>query len=418
MPSNDGVPGARPFRVLIIGGSYGGLSTALTLVDLSRGRIPRFSYDRTIAPPAHRIPVQITVVDERDGFFHLIGSPKALACEKFAGETWTRFQEIPALKSPHINFVQGSVSSVDFTTKTAQIDETSTKATRSETYDYLVVSSGLRRTFPTVPQSLQRSDFLAEASDNVQDIQKASEGVVVVGGGAVGVEMAAELKILYPQQKITLIHSRSRLLSSEPLPDDFAEQVDSILREVGVETILGQRVVETTAADGADGQRVWCLTLSDGRQLTTGHVLNAISRCIPTSTYLPSKALDKEGYVKIRPSLQFSGEVPNAEHHWCVGDLAAWPGIKRCGGAMHMGHYAGHNLYEHMTTATVGSKPDFKELSPFPNVIGLALGKKAVCWTPDEGTKHGEELMDSLFGKDMGNSICRNYMQFSEPCPS
>lgn len=70
MPSNDGAPGTatQPCRVLIIGGSYAGLSTALTLVDLSRGQIPRFSYDREIAPPAHRIPVQITVVDERDGY--------------------------------------------------------------------------------------------------------------------------------------------------------------------------------------------------------------------------------------------------------------------------------------------------------------------------------------------------------------
>jgi len=70
MPSNDGAPGttSQSCRVLIIGGSYAGLSTALTLVDLSRGQIPRFSYDREIAPPAHRIPVQITVVDERDGY--------------------------------------------------------------------------------------------------------------------------------------------------------------------------------------------------------------------------------------------------------------------------------------------------------------------------------------------------------------
>lgn len=120
--------------------------------------------------------------------------------------------------------------------------------------------------------------------------------------GAVGVEMAAELKILYPKQKITLIHSRDRLLSSEPLPDDFAERVNSILQEVGVETILGQRVIDTTAVDAEEGRRVWRLTLSDGRQLTAGHVLSAISRCIPTSTYLPSDALDEDGYVKIHPS--------------------------------------------------------------------------------------------------------------------
>lgn len=71
---------------------------------------------------------------------------------------------------------------------------------------------------------------------------------------------------------------------------------------------------------------------------------------------------------------------------------------------MHMGHFAGHNLYEQMMAASVGGKPDVKKLNAFPNVIGLALGNKAVSWTPDEGTKHGAELMTSLFGEDMGNT--------------
>lgn len=112
-------------------------------------------------------------------------------------------------------------------------------------------------------------------------------------------EMAAELKILDPQQKVTLIHSRNRLLSSEPLPDDFAKRAEFILRELGVEVILGQRVGDTTAVDVEGEQRVWRLTLSDGQQLTTGHVLRAISQCIPTSTYLSPDALDEHGYVKV-----------------------------------------------------------------------------------------------------------------------
>lgn len=69
MPSNDGVPTvARSFRVLIIGGSYGGLAAALTLIDLSRGRPARFNYSPDATPPSHRIPIQITIVDERDGY--------------------------------------------------------------------------------------------------------------------------------------------------------------------------------------------------------------------------------------------------------------------------------------------------------------------------------------------------------------
>jgi hypothetical protein len=69
MPSNDGMLAvARSFRVLVIGGSYGGLSAALNLWDLSRGRLPRFNYAYDGPAPAHRIPIQTTIVDERDGY--------------------------------------------------------------------------------------------------------------------------------------------------------------------------------------------------------------------------------------------------------------------------------------------------------------------------------------------------------------
>lgn len=71
---------------------------------------------------------------------------------------------------------------------------------------------------------------------------------------------------------------------------------------------------------------------------------------------------------------------------------------------MHMGHYAGINLHQHMLAECGGGRPDFETLQPFPDVIGLALGKKAVTWTPDEGTRYGEDLMASLFGDDMGNT--------------
>lgn len=75
------------------------------------------------------------------------------------------------------------MNSVDFAAKTAHIDEAETTANRSESYDYLVVGSGLRRSFPTVPQSLLRADFITEARDHAEEIKKAREGVVVVGGG-------------------------------------------------------------------------------------------------------------------------------------------------------------------------------------------------------------------------------------------
>jgi hypothetical protein len=72
MPSNDFVRTvSRNFRVLVIGGSYGGLSAALALIDLSHGRLPRFNCNPDAKAPPHRIPIQITVVDKRDGYCKL-----------------------------------------------------------------------------------------------------------------------------------------------------------------------------------------------------------------------------------------------------------------------------------------------------------------------------------------------------------
>lgn len=114
---------------------------------------------------------------------HLIGTPKSLACEKMATESWTRFQDIPALKSPNFKIIQGSVSKVDCAAKVAHITDTTTKSTITEPYDYLIVASGLRRVYPTVPESLQRDDFLEEARKHAENVRNA-QGVVIVGGGA------------------------------------------------------------------------------------------------------------------------------------------------------------------------------------------------------------------------------------------
>ena len=64
-------PAVPPFRVLVVGGSYGGLSAALNLQDLCRGRPARCGpkpSDGEPQPEGPQFPVEITIIDERDGF--------------------------------------------------------------------------------------------------------------------------------------------------------------------------------------------------------------------------------------------------------------------------------------------------------------------------------------------------------------
>ncbi|KAH0367910.1 FAD/NAD(P)-binding domain-containing protein, partial [Aureobasidium melanogenum] len=416
MPSNEGpnILQAVP-RILVIGGSYAGLAATVNLIDLCDGKQPRFTSASTEEEsPKVKLPVDITIVDERDGYYHLIGNPLAFASDDAASKSWTRFQDIPALKLPNVHFLQGSVATVDCKTKTASIVDTITQQPRHEKYDYLLVASGLRRTSPVVPQALNRDEFIAEAKAHTKAIRDAKEGVVVIGGGAVGIEMASEFKVVEPWQKVTLVHSRDKLLSAEPLPDDFKQRSFEVLQEAGVNVVLGQRVIDTTAVQADDGSKSWRLTLSGGKQIAAGHVITAISRSTPTSTYLPSAALDKDGFVKIDASLRFNSDIPNADSHFAAGDIVSWSGIKRCGGAMHMGHYCAINIHQDMLKHHYGQTPTYKELSEFPNIMGLAVGKKAVIYDSTTGTASGEDLMASYFGDDLANSICWNYMKLGQ----
>ena len=77
--------------------------------------------------------------------------------------------------------------------------------------------------------------------DHIKDVEK----VLIIGGGAVGIELAGELATGEGGQKreITLLHSGSRLLSSR---EDLKEQLGTTLYEqllsLNVHVILNEKV--------------------------------------------------------------------------------------------------------------------------------------------------------------------------------
>lgn len=230
---------------------------------------------------------------------HTIGSPLALSSPEYATKAWRRFDDIAALQHPNIKITQGRLSNVDPDKRIATIKLTDSEDTVEQRYDFFVAATGLRRVWPVVPQSLTKAKYLAETADHIECVKTASHGTVVIGGGAVGIEMAAEAKLCHPDTKVTLVHSRDRLLSSEPLPDETKDMALEALRDAGVEVLLSERVTATTASVGPDGKAIQTLTLQDGSHLVASQSISAISRSVPATSYLPKAALDSEGLVKI-----------------------------------------------------------------------------------------------------------------------
>ncbi|CAK7204525.1 hypothetical protein SEUCBS139899_007283 [Sporothrix eucalyptigena] len=401
---------SAPFKVLVVGGSYGGLAAAFNLSDLCLGGAARAAagYEGQDGLPKENTPIhaEITLVDERDGFYHVIGSPLVFADKPYAEKAWVPYSEVPALKeSPNIKTVHGSVTSVDMASKTAVIQETAPAggATRTVSFDFIIVAAGLRRAFPVIPQSGDKAAYLAEVGPHIEAVTTAQDGVLVVGGGAVGIEMAAELKLAQPNIKVTLAHSRSRLLSSEPLPDELAEKTLEILRENGVEVLLEHRLQDTRDIEGTNAKEV---TFTNGHTLRVNAVVVAISNNTPSTSFLPAEALNDEGYIKIQPNLFFPTNVPNYDSALAGGDIVQWSGIKRCGRAMHQGYLSAHNCHQRMQELTFGTPAKYQILKEVIPMIAIALGPNALAFATGGELQYGKDIAERFFNDDVGFNIC------------
>lgn len=109
-------------------------------------------------------------------------------------------------------------------------------------YSHLVYALGSH-----LPDPLRtEARFKADGTDWMREIQdrvKDSNEIVLVGGGALGVQFATDIASVHPGKKVTLIHSRKQLLPN------FDERVHDIayhrLKKLGVNVVLGERLALT-----------------------------------------------------------------------------------------------------------------------------------------------------------------------------
>ena len=112
--------------------------------------------------------------------------------------------------------------------------------------------------------------------------------------------MAAELKLVHPNLTVTLVHSRDKLLSSEPLPDEVKDRSLELLREANVDVLMSHRLDRTEETTDDAGAKCLRVHFTNGHTMLADHVSVAVSKAIPSTSFLPASVLDEEGYVKIQ----------------------------------------------------------------------------------------------------------------------
>ncbi|OCF33245.1 hypothetical protein I316_04986 [Kwoniella heveanensis BCC8398] len=147
-----------------------------------------------------------------------------------------------------------------------------------------IIATGASQPVPTMPDPRwSEAEFKAGLKIAQDDIRKATR-VVVAGGGAVGIEIAGEIKAHYPEKQVTIVHKDIGLMSptacAKPVdptalakehgkikswstpPTDIrlSKEMERICDKLGIEVILSDRVripstestSSTQAADTCD----------------------------------------------------------------------------------------------------------------------------------------------------------------------
>jgi NADH dehydrogenase FAD-containing subunit len=106
--------------------------------------------------------------------------------------------------------------------------------------EYLAVATGCSQKLPGKVAATEKAGAIAELRVMQEQIGQARR-IAVVGGGAVGVQIAGDIRSWYPEKQIALVHSRKQLLPrfGMMLPEHVVEKPENM----NIQVILGQRPI-------------------------------------------------------------------------------------------------------------------------------------------------------------------------------
>lgn len=316
-------------RILVVGGGYVGMYTALRLQKKLKREIKRGQVEITVVSPDPYMTYQ------------------PFLPEAAAGSISPRHVVVPLRRVlDRCRVVIGEATAIDHGKRTATLSTLATEeegtGTEELAYDELVLAPGsISRTLPipglaehgvgfkTVEEAIGLRNHVIEQMDiasSTRDpaIRDAALTFVFVGGGYAGVEALAELEDM-ARYAVRYYHN----VDADDLKWILVEASNRILPEVGEEmgtytiTQLRRRNIQVLLETRLESCVDRVAVLSDGQQFPTRTLVwtaGVKPHPVLAATDLP---LDAHGRLKCTPELTIDG----ATHAWAAGDAAAVPDV-------------------------------------------------------------------------------------------
>ncbi|KAJ5742023.1 hypothetical protein N7533_011432 [Penicillium manginii] len=260
-------------NIVVVGGSFVGRGTAQELAK--------------IIPPTHRV----LLTEPHSHFHHLFTFPRFAIVPGQEHKAFIPYSEIfSGAPNPAAHgVVQARVVSVN--SQHIELDR-EWQGSKQIPFDYVVLATGTRLSKPAAMDSDEKLPSVEYLQKHQADVKR-SKSILIVGGGAVGVQMATDLKEYYPEKNVTVVQSRLRVMPS------FHPQLHDLVKQRFDELESTELVI-----------------------LATGQTPNnqMVSGLTPSTPDGPSVINPDNGYLRIRPTMQLLDE--KYSNIFAVGDIA------------------------------------------------------------------------------------------------
>ncbi|KAF9101304.1 hypothetical protein BGX27_011537 [Mortierella sp. AM989] len=341
-------------NVVIIGGSCVAVSASLTA--------------KKILPSTHRI----IIIEKHSHFHYMFAFPRAAVIPGWENELFVPYTKM--FDSPEKGQVIQALAT-NITKTHVELDRSVEGFGTSIEYEYLIYGTGARH---PEPGNLNDHDTKAAGIQKIKEtqekIQKATK-ILLIGGGAVGLELATEIREHFPEKEVTLVHSRDRYMPSYK----YGMHVKSaeILEDFGVRQILSDRA-NIPEGGFVDDFKMIKVTTKGGKEIECDLQI-LCTGMTPQSDLLaklsPSSINPTNRLVKTKPTLQIADdEFPNI---YTAGDVADLEDVKTGGAAWGEADLCIRNICKMIADPKIQSKQLGTHTSMAPQIMlyfGVAKG--------------------------------------------
>jgi NADH dehydrogenase FAD-containing subunit len=279
------VPAPGRPSVVVVGGGYAGVNVAKALDDVA----------------------DVVLIEPKDAFVHNVAALRALA-----DPAW-----LPRIFFPYGRLLARGTVVRDRVVK-AEPGRVTLASGAVISADYLVLATGSGYPFPAKSDR----DDTAAAQERYRAASAALAGadrVLLIGAGAVGVELAGEIAAAWPGKRVTLLDAADDILG-ERFRADLRAELRRQLDDLGVE-VLTASPLRTLPPVPAGQPGEFTVVTEAGREITAGLWFRCYG-VTPASDYLAgdlAAARDAGGFVTVTPYLRVTGQ----ERVFALGDVAA-----------------------------------------------------------------------------------------------